>query len=145
MNRIFVCSVLVSALSAAAGCYVAAEPQYTAEEDGAGDLVEVSPGVEVVADYDEPVFFADDFYWAFRGGVWYSSPWYRGGWVRAEHVPDHIGHIEHPEMYRHYRPAGYVAHAQVHGGYASHAQFHAAHPVTGTVRVRAAVHGGRHR
>lgn len=130
----------------AVGCFAdEPAPQYAGgEEDDNGDLVEVSPGVEVVADYDEPVFFADDAYWVNRGGIWYTSGWYRGGWVRSERVPDRIVHIEHPESFRHYRPAGFVTHAQVRGQ--THAQFHASHP-SGGVRVRAAVHvgGGRHR
>lgn len=123
-------------------------PQYAGgAEDEGGDLVEVSPGVEVIADYDEPVFFADDAYWVNRGGIWYTSGWYRGGWVRSERVPDRVIHIDHPEVYRHYRPAGYVAHERIRGSYENHAQYHTAHPVSGNVRVRAAVHvgGGRHR
>ena len=147
MRNILVRSLLVSTLfvaaGGAAGCYAETSgPQYAAEDDGNGDLVEVSPGVEVLADYDEPIFFADDLYWVNRGGIWFSSPWYGGGWGRAERVPEHISGIAHPEGYAHYRPAGYVPHERIHGGYANHAQFHAAHPASGGVHVRAAVHGG---
>jgi hypothetical protein len=151
MSNLFVRSILASALFWATGCYAEQPtPQYAGEQeqDDAGDLVEVSPGVEVVADYDEPVFFADDAYWVNRGGIWYTSGWYRGGWVRSERIPDRIVHIDHPETYRHYRPSGYVAHATIHGGAQGHAQYHASHPVGGNVRVRAAVRaggGGRHR
>ena len=150
MKNILIHSMLASALLTAVGCVVDDPgPQYAAEGDGSGDLVEVSPGVEVVADYNEPIFFADDFYWVNRGGIWYSSTWYGGGWGRAGHVPEHVLGISHPETYVHYRPSGYAAHEQVHGGYANHAQYHAAHPaVSGGVRVRAAVHsngGARHR
>jgi hypothetical protein len=140
------------------GCYVGDGPgggpvgqvsAGPADPDDNADLVEVSPGVEVIADYDEPIFFADDYYWVNRGGIWYSSTWYGGGWGRPGYVPGHILGIGHPEAFRHYRPAGYVGHAAVHGGYASHAQFHAAHPSGGSVHVRAAVHsgggGGHHR
>ena len=131
----------------AAGCYAddPPAPQYAGgggDEDGGADLVEVSPGVEVIADYDEPIFFADDFYWVNRGGIWYSSTWYGGGWGRAGNVPGHILGISRPDMYRHYRPAGYVAHEHVRGGYEAHAQYHASHPSGGSVRVRAAVRGG---
>jgi hypothetical protein len=154
MRNILVRSMLVTTLVAAgggvlAGCYAdEPQPQYGSEsEEDNGDLVEVSPGVEVVADYDEPVFYSDDAYWVNRGGIWYTSGWYRGGWVRAGRVPDRVGHIEHPEAYRHYRPAGFVAHEQVHGGYTNHAAYHTSHPAAGGVRVRAAVHagGGHHR
>jgi hypothetical protein len=142
MNTIVLRSLLVSAMFTI-GCYSDdPAPQYAGGDDGNGDLVEVSPGVEVLADYDEPIFFADDFYWVNRGGIWYSSTWYGGGWGRAGNVPAHISGIAHPEGYAHYRPAGWVAHEQVHGGYAAHAQYHAAHATSGGVHVRAAVHGG---
>lgn len=98
------------------GCYVEDRPhavyaggggQVAVEGDGA-DLVEVSPGVEVVADYGEPVFYADNYYWANRGGIWYSSTYYGGGWGRASYVPNHITSIRNREGYTHYRPTGYV-------------------------------------
>lgn len=151
MKKILVRAVLASAMFTAVGCYSDEPgPVYAGEEDGAGDLVEVSPGVEVIADYDEPIFFADDYYWVNRGGIWYSSTWYGGGWGRAQSVPVHVQGITHPEGYRHYRPAGYAAHERVRGGYESHAQYHATHAATGGTHVRAAVHsshagGGRHR
>lgn len=129
----------------AVGCFAddSPAPQYGGGDDdgGGADLVEVSPGVEVIADYDEPIFFADDFYWVNRGGIWYSSTWYGGGWGRAGNVPGHILGISRPDMYRHYRPAGWVAHEHIRG-YANHAQYHASHPVGGSVHVRAAVRGG---
>ena len=144
MKYILISSMLAAGLFTAASCYAEGPaPQYAAEDDNGDDLVEVSPGVEVIADYDEPIFFADDYYWVNRGGIWYSSPWYRGGWVRAERPPTAIVSIRNPQAYVHYRPAGYARHARVSGGYTSHAQYHASHPAAGGVRVRAAVHGGR--
>jgi len=133
--------LLVSTL----GCYV--EPAYPGYVDeGSADLVEVSPGVEVIADWDEPIFFADDFYWAYRGGFWYRSGSYAGGWARADVVPDRIRGIARPESYAHYHPGGFVRHEPVRGGYASHAQYHATHPAPPSVHVRAAPQSrGRHR
>lgn len=143
MTQFLLRSMIAAGLVAAAGCYAEGPgPQY-AEDDGSGDLVEVSPGVEVIADWDEPIFFVDGFYWVSRGGFWYRSGWYRGGWERAESVPAGVSGIVHPEGYAHYRPAGWVGHGPMHGGYEAHAQYHASHPVGGGVRVRAAVHGGR--
>jgi len=96
----------------ASGCYVSDEAQYSGgvavAADGNADLVEVSPGVEVVADYGLPIFFADDYYWWLDGGIWYQSTWYGGGWARARYVPPHVAGIGHPERYVHYRPAGYL-------------------------------------
>jgi hypothetical protein len=143
MKHLLFASALLFAIG---GCYADDPPaqQYAGgdADDGGADLVEISPGVEVIADYDEPVFFADDYYWVNRGGIWYSSGWYGGGWVRAGNVPGGILGISRPGMYAHYRPAGWVGHEHIRGGYAAHAQYHASHPVGGGMHVRAAVHGG---
>ena len=130
------------------GCLVQDQPRYVAtagpavaaEGDGA-DLVEVSPGVEVVADYNEPVFYADDYYWVNRGGVWYSSTWYGGGWARAGYVSPRVYGIGHPEGYAHYRPNGYVRGNR--GGYVNRGGGRG-YNGGGSVRVRPAVRG-RHR
>ena len=37
------------------------------------ELVYVSPGVYVIADYHEPVFYSDNYYWRYHGGYWYRS------------------------------------------------------------------------
>lgn len=44
-------------------------------------LVVVQPGVQVVPDYDEEVFFSDGWYWLRRDERWYRTRDYRGGWV----------------------------------------------------------------
>jgi hypothetical protein len=143
--------LLTAAFATATGCYADDNAQYAGDGGGdeSADLVEVSPGVEVIADYNEPIFFADDLYWVNRGGIWYSSGWYGGGWARAGYVSPRIGGIVHPEGYAHYRPAGYVSHGALHGNYQAHAQYHATHASGGGVHVRAAVHsrggGGGHR
>ena len=135
--------MLFSALLAfGAGCYVD-DPQVrysggvAVNANAEADLVEVSPGVEVVADYNEPVFFADDYYWAYRGGIWYQSGYYGGGWRRAGYVPGHITSIRHPEGYAHFRPNGYARGTYRNGGHVTHAN--------GSYRVRSAPHGRSHR
>lgn len=47
-------------------------------------LVVVQPGVQVVEDLDEEVYFADGYYWVRRGGSWYRTASYRGGWTVVE-------------------------------------------------------------
>jgi len=48
-------------------------------------LVEVQPGVLVVNDYDEEVFFVEGHYWTRAGdGRWYRARDYRGGWVLVQ-------------------------------------------------------------
>lgn len=77
------------------------------EDEDQPDLVEVSPGVQVIYDYDEPIFFSDGFYWRQTGGVWYSSRSYRGGWGVYSGVPVRFRGMD-THRYVHYRPAGYV-------------------------------------
>jgi hypothetical protein len=118
--------ILSAAFGAAAlaGCYVSdgAGPAYsggayaTTSADGYAatpDLVTVQPGVQVVADYDEPVFFVDGFYWRFNDGYWYRSNNYYAGWYFYERPPVAVLRIERPYTYAHYRPVGYVARANV--------------------------------
>lgn len=71
------------------------------------DLVEVSPGVQVVADYDDSVFYSDGYYWRYDGGGWYRSNNYAGGFVYWESPPRAVISINDPYRYRHYRPANY--------------------------------------
>lgn len=114
--------ILSTALGAAAlaGCYATGDVGYSATytataapaSDGYAatpDLVTVQPGVQVVADYDEPVFFADGFYWRFYDGYWYRSNNYYAGWYFYERPPVAVLRIDRPYAYAHYRPQGYVA------------------------------------
>ena len=44
-------------------------------------LVVVEPGVQVVEDNDDEVFFVDNFYWVQREGRWFKSKDHKGNWV----------------------------------------------------------------
>jgi hypothetical protein len=104
-RAIFVTAALL--MVGCAGCYTA-----TVAGGGYGpDLVYAAPGVQVIADYDEPIFYADNFYWRFYGGAWYRSPRYTGGWVYAR-PPIGVARIDRPYAYVHYRPNGWVGHRQ---------------------------------
>ncbi|HET7502736.1 MAG TPA: hypothetical protein VFK02_17060, partial [Kofleriaceae bacterium] len=61
-----------------------------------------------VADYDEPVFYTDGFYWRFYNGGWYRSNNYATGWYYYERPPVAVLQIDRPTAYVHYRPQGYV-------------------------------------
>lgn len=113
-------TILSAAVLAAAlgGCYTTGTVGYTATySSGASsdvyvstpDLVAVSPGVQVVADYDEPVFYSDGFYWRFYNNGWYRSNNYATGWYYYERPPVAVLRIERPYAYVRYRPQGYVA------------------------------------
>jgi hypothetical protein len=66
-------------------------------------LVEVSPGVWVIEDYNEPVFYADGFYWWYRDDGWYRSNYHDSGWVYVRSAPSVIVRIDRPRAYVHYR------------------------------------------
>jgi flagellar biosynthesis GTPase FlhF len=107
---------IVSALLSAAlatGCHANGQVQYSAEADVTPpQLVVVSPGVQVVADYDQPVFYSENFYWRFDNGVWYRSQYHTRGWVRVETVPVAVRRIDRPARFVHYRAD---ASAEAHG------------------------------
>lgn len=67
-------------------------------------MVVVQPGVQVVENYDEEVFFSDNYYWARRDGRWFRTRSHQGGWVVVEprYVPRAIVVLP-PGRYRHYR------------------------------------------
>lgn len=82
-----------------AGCTVA----YSAR--ARGRLVSVSPGVWVVEDRSDPVFYSDDYYWRYQGGVWYRSTYDDRSFVVVEPhtVPVHVRTIDRPQRYIHYQ------------------------------------------
>jgi len=103
----------LASVLALAGCTATVSGEAYGPSYGPGygpDLVAVSPGVSVIADYDEPIFYNDGFYWRYYGGGWYRSPYYTGGWAYAR-PPAAILRIDRPYTYRHYRPPGWHGYA----------------------------------
>lgn len=98
--------VLFSAILAG-GCVEPAGVAYSGSVS-TPDLVAVGPGVQVIADYDEPIFFSDGFYWWWYDGYWYRSTYYTGGWTYVASPPLFSARISQPHIYRHYRPQGFV-------------------------------------
>jgi hypothetical protein len=89
------------------GCVVRARTGvYADAEYQQPELVYVSPGVQVVYDYNEPVFYSEGFYWRWYGGVWYRSGYYNRGWVHVGTVPTYVARINNPHYYVHYRGNG---------------------------------------
>jgi hypothetical protein len=106
MSRI---SIVLLSLALAGGC--AGEVGYrgtVAVEASSPDLVYAAPGVSVIADYDEPIFYTGGYYWWNYDGAWYRSNRYTGGWVYAS-PPVTVARIGDPYRYRRYRPSGYVS------------------------------------
>jgi hypothetical protein len=71
-------------------------------------LVVVTPGVRVVPDVDEEVFFVDGYYWVRRDRSWYRSRSHRHGWVLvgARGVPSRISGFA-PGKYKRWKPAAH--------------------------------------
>lgn len=93
-------SVLFVAL--AGGC--AGSGQFTyASTATVPELVVISPGVQVIADFDEPIFYSGNYYWRNDGGFWYRSSSHTHGWARVQVAPVEIQRIERPSAYIHYR------------------------------------------
>ena len=109
MRSVTVAAVVFGPLLAA-GCM--ARVGYTATVSNEGyepEMAYAAPGVQVIVDYDEPIFYADSFYWRFYGGGWYRSHHHNDGWVYATPPPAVRG-IDRPQRYVHYRPAGWAGH-----------------------------------
>lgn len=101
----------------------------------AGPQMEVvAPGVQVIADYDYPVFYSDGAYWRYDGGLWYRSGYYNRGWGVSYNVPLGIRGINRPEGYAHYHGGGYYR-----GGYRPNTGWGARQ---GGVRTAPAYRGG---
>ena len=70
-------------------------------------LVVVSPGVQIVEDNDDEIFFSNGYYWVERDGGWYRTRDYRGHWIVVErtrvpvfivsHERGHYKHWKHEE------------------------------------------------
>ncbi len=69
-------------------------------------MVVVSPGVQVVPEVREEVFFHDGWYWVRRDDYWYRSHDHRGGWmlVPTRRVPPGLARIP-PGQYRNWKAA----------------------------------------
>jgi hypothetical protein len=112
MTRPWSVLVVVAGL-ATGGCYA------TVGGDGRGDggavfslhlpeilppLIVVEPGLSVVGDLDEEVFYSDGYYWARQDRGWYRTHDHRSGWARIDdrQVPRSVYRAP-PGQYRHYR------------------------------------------
>lgn len=67
-------------------------------------LVVVEPGIQVVPEHDEEIFFHDGWYWHRTGGRWYRSRDHQGHWAVVEErvVPAPLARIP-VGKYRHWK------------------------------------------
>jgi hypothetical protein len=123
--------LVLGLVAAATGCYahdgygygyttVSAQPTYvapapvhteiSASVSASPDLVSVTPGVQVIANYHEPIFYSAGYYWREYDGGWYRSSSYSGGWSHYhDGAPYAVRSLPNRGYYRNYRPAGYVS------------------------------------
>lgn len=62
-----------------------------------------APGVQVVAGYDDPVFYVDNGYWAYSNGGWMT--WWGNSWMWAQ-PPIVLTTVRDPWRYRGWNPRG---------------------------------------
>ena len=99
----------LAAVALAGGCYATGTTRGTvAVSASTPDLVAINNGVYVIADYDEPIFYANGWYWWNVDGYWYRSSYYTGGWRYVASAPRAVVSVGNPYYYRHYRPSHYV-------------------------------------
>jgi hypothetical protein len=103
-------SLLIAAALAACGGsgYYTTSGSVSVTARSAPDMAYVSDGVYVIADYDEPIFYADGYYWYNANGYWYRSSNYTTGWVFVDRPTYRVARIRNPYAYVHYRPHNYV-------------------------------------
>jgi hypothetical protein len=79
-------------------------PLPTIRFEVAPPLVVVSPGLRVVPDYDDEVFFVDGWYWCRRDDHWFRARSHGGEWVAIApgKVPSRLVKVPHGK-YKHYR------------------------------------------
>jgi len=103
IRRLSVVGALALLCTAGSACVVRGQVRTSAYVE-TPELVYVEPGVYVVADYSDPVFYNDGYYWLYRDGYWSRSYTYSGGWVRVRTVPYYVRRIHRPYAYVRYRP-----------------------------------------
>jgi hypothetical protein len=104
VSRLLTLGLVAGLASAAGGCVVRGGVTYRAH---AGyhqpDMVMISPGVYVVTDHDDSVFFHDNYYWRYHNGYWYRSTYHNHGWVAWRNPPSVVVRIDRPNGYVRYR------------------------------------------
>ena len=96
--------LLTLAIVLATGCAARGSYGVTASVHSP-ELAYVGPGVYAVADYHEPVFYSDNYYWRYYNNGWYRSNAYNSGWTYYSRPPRAVVSIRTPQAYVRYRPS----------------------------------------
>ena len=108
MSTKLVTLLITTALAGCASRGSYSSGYYASASVSTPDMAYVAPGVHVIANYDEPIFYADGYYWYNSNGYWYRSPRYTGGWVYVDRPSYRVARISNPHAYRYYRPNNYT-------------------------------------
>ena len=111
----FYCLLLSLAIGiASASCVGHARLGVGVEVEPPPRLVWIGPGVWVVEDYGQAVFYANNSYWMYSNGIWYSSSYYNDGFVRVSVVPPALIRVRRPYRYVRYRARAGVRTRVIH-------------------------------
>jgi hypothetical protein len=104
----FLLAMLVGMGALLSSCVVRGGAAFRTSPGYEPQLVEVSPGVWVVENYHEPIFYDNGYYWRYDNNVWYRSRYHSNGWVHVGHhqVPRAVVRIDRPGRYARYRATG---------------------------------------
>jgi hypothetical protein len=96
------------AVAVVPACYGSGTVGYTSGyyDDTGLAFVEAGPGVYAIANYPEPVFYSNNYYWRYSNSNWYRSPYYNHGWTYSR-APHAVATVRYPERYAHYRPTAH--------------------------------------
>lgn len=85
MHKLIAAAALLAASSAAAQVQVQINiPLPTVTFTAPPPLVVVEPGIQVVPDYDDEVYYVNEWYWVRRDARWFRMKGHGGKWVLVE-------------------------------------------------------------
>jgi hypothetical protein len=125
LRRLVLSSVLLGSGAATAQVVTVQVPVPTVRFAVAPPLVLVTPGIQVVEDHDDEIFYVDGWYWMWWNDRWYRSRDHLGGWVFVERrvVPAHLFALPRGK-YKHFKRqhghGGGGGHPGGHGGHGGH-------------------------
>jgi hypothetical protein len=97
---------IAALLFSTAACAGTTDVTFRASLPTTTSMVEVRPGVYAVTDQEEPVFYANNFYWRYHDNAWYRSDDRSDTWIRIGRPPAVVMQIREPNRYQRYRPTG---------------------------------------
>lgn len=110
--------MLLGFVAMAAACVVRGGAMVHTSPAYEPQLVEINPGIWVVENHHQSVFYNNGYYWRVHSGVWYRSHHHTSGWVLVGNhvVPRAVVRIDRPGRYVRYRGHARVRRRAIHRG-----------------------------